>query len=721
MTKPPHYEEILNVLTPESVAIIGSSDNITKVNGKVLHFLVKHGYRGQIYPVNPNKESIFGFACYPDLGSIPGNVDHVIYVISSRDIKGTLEQCKAKGVKAVTILSSGFAETGTSEGKDLQKWLKDFSEESGIRIIGPNCFGFINFVDRVAASPAAALDWAEIPAGKVGLVTQSGGIGQASVFYGALEEHIYFSHIIGCGNEVDLEVSDFIKFLAEDPNTNVIALVIEGIKDGRKFVEAVDLATKMGKPIIALKVGRSNLGQAMAASHTGSMTGSDKVYDALFRQKGITRVDDYDELYQLAGMFSKLMSTGKLPTGKGITSLSVSGGHVGLLGDLGDFQGLSFPPFSEQTTARLRTVLPEFGSFRNPLDLTGQAVSDPKSYRKCLEIVLEDPSINIAVPIITVAKNYDQICEDFLEVDSLSSKPIIVLWPGGTFEGQGPDLIKKSHIPYFKTPNRAVKGLLALIKFVEYLDKYNSRREDNLGSLNINNQAVRRELELAISQGKSALTERESKKILAACGFPVPREGLASTVDEAVTLAESIGYPVVLKGESPELLHKSDSGIIRLGLRNSVEVKDAFYDIERKMDSLSAAIHVNGILVQQMVALGTEIILGASHDNTFGPTVMFGLGGIFVEVMKDVSLRPLPIHFDDANQMIREIKGFKMLTGVRGRPAANLNELARLIQLLSQLVQNNEDLIKEVDINPIIIGEEGKLTVVDALIVLTRR
>jgi len=711
------YDEMKTIFAPRSVAVVGASDDITKVNGKCIHFLKKHGYQGQIYPVNPRRSTIQGYPCYPDLGSIPGEVDHVMYVIPAGQIETIFEPCKQKGVRSITVISSGFAESGDEEGKKLQEKLVRFAKETGIRIIGPNCFGFINLVDRVAASPAAALDWTEIPAGRVGLVSQSGGLGLASVFYGAMEESIHFSYLVSSGNEADLNICDYLEFLIDDPHTDVIALTVEGIKDGKRFMELADRAVKARKPILMLKIGRSELGAKMASSHTGALSGSDKVYDALFRQKGIIRVEDYDELIRLAGMFAKLIAQGKMPKDCRVAGLSVSGGHVGLFGDLGDCYGLSFPEFDESTKAKLQGIL-EFGKCKNPLDLSGQVIKDPKAYKKSLEALVEDPNLDVLVPIITVAKSYDEVIRDFLEVAQATSKPIMVMWPGGSFEGNGRELLRQSQIPLFKTPLQLIKALVALRQYVTFVG---SRGETGAAAADETSgidREIAEKLEQAVKQGRRALTERESKELLKRFGFPVTPEELAETKEQAIRAAERLGYPVALKGESPKLLHKSDFGIIRLNLKNEREVAEAFDEIMASMKKHSDKI--NGVLVQKMVDPGTEVILGVSRDETFGPTLLFGLGGIFVEILKDVSLRVLPIHERDAEEMMEDLKGKALLRGARGREPADTDEIKRLLMRLSDFAFRYQAWIREIDINPLIVHKNGAW-VVDALIVLNER
>lgn len=709
------YDEMKSIMNPKSIAVIGASEDITKVNGKCIHFLKKHGYKGQIYPVNPRRSMIQGYPCFPDLSHVPGEVEHVIYVISAKQIETIFDACKEKGVRSITVISSGFAESGEEEGKKLQEKLERFAKETGIRIIGPNCFGFINLVDRVAASPAAALDWPEIPVGRVGLVSQSGGLGLASIFYGAMEESIHFSYLISCGNEADLNLCDYVQFLVEDPHTDVIALTVEGIKDGKRFMELADKAVKAHKPILILKVGKSELGAKMASSHTGALAGSDKVYDALFRQKGIIRVEDYDELVRFAGMFAKLIAHRKMPRDCRVAALSVSGGHVGLFGDLGDYYGLSFPEFDDSTIEKLKGVLEGFGQLKNPLDLSGQVVKDPQTYRKSLEVLVQDPNLDVLVPIITVAKNYDGVIQDFIEIERTTSKPVIVMWPGGSFEGEGHAMLRESPIPLFKTPLQLVKALVALKRYVNFIGTYSDAGAKTVDASSGIDPEIRGKLDQAIKQGRQALTERESKEILKQCGFPVTPEELVDTKEQAIHAAKRLGYPVVLKGESPELLHKSDAGIVRLNLRNERDVADAFDAIMASMKR--HATEINGILVQKMVDPGTEVILGVSSDNTFGPTLLFGLGGIFVEVLEDVSLRVLPVCERDAEEMVTQLKGKALLQGARGRDPADIDEIKRLLMRLSDFAFRYQAWIREIDINPLIVYKDGAW-VVDALIIL---
>ena len=714
-----------NLFAPTSVAIVGASSDPTRFSGKIVPSMLRQGFTGKIYPVNSKRTEVDGVPCYPSLTSIPDHIDCVVFCIAARNILSVLKECAAKGVKLLVVPSSGFAESGTAEGRDLQDQMVAAARRSGIRVLGPNCLGFTNLIDRICVSSAAAMDWPNIPAGRIGLVSQSGGLSLATVLTNALEEGISFSHIVSTGNEADLDTIDVARFFVEDPNTDVIAITIEAVRDTESFIELIELAGAARKPIVVLKSGRSDLGKTMAASHTGALAGSAAVFDSVCAQYGVVCAQDVDDFYQIASMFAKLRSAGKLgrfvKPGSEVASLSISGGHIGLFADHASLQGLSFPAFSEETRKRIAQELGFEGHFLNPLDTTARVIGDDGFWGRCMGVVLSEPAISVVVPIITVAKTYDPAIRDFIKLAGETEKIVIVIWAGCCFVGDGKRHLLESNIPLFKTPARAALAIRALDR---YCRVWNHATQNGSEEVSITSSSPGRPaLERARLTGRRILTERESKNVLGHIGFPLTREKTVSTQDKAVSAAAAIGYPVAVKGEHPDIAHKSDAGIVFLNLTDADSVRSAYRTVMERMDKAAPGIATGRVLVQEMVSASTELILGITTDREFGPIVMLGLGGIFVEIMKDVSMRMPPFGKAEARRMIEELRGIRLLKGARGRRPVNLDRLAELLVALSDFAVTNRDLVKEVDINPLVAvdNESGDLRVVDALIVLHDR
>ncbi len=709
------------VLAPRSIAIIGASADETKFSGRIMPYLLRNGYDGAPYPINARRAEILGRPCYPDLTAVPGQVDCVVYSIAAEGIDVILEQCETKGVKLLLVTSAGFAERGDAEGIARQERLLAFARRTGIRVLGPNCVGFLNPVDGVAMAAAVVLEFPNRPSGRIGLISQSGGIGMATVPFNAFERRIGFSRIINTGNEADLELAELTDFLADDPATDVITLMIEGVRDGVAFQRALAHAAARGKPVLILKTGRSALGQTMAASHTAALAGSDAVFDAMCQRHGALRVDDIDELYQFGAMFSRLIGAGKLPQGKlrapgqGVTAFSVSGGHVGLFGDLGAAAGLGFPEFAAATQDGVRADLQSSNRhFLNPLDLTGGAVSDHSVWGRTLTRLLADPAIRIAVPVLTVARDYDPALRDIMRVAAATDKIVVALWVGGAIQGEGKDMLRNSAVPLFESPAQAVKGLVLLDRFCTMQAE---RRA--LAPVSASDRAALATASAAIRQaGGGSLGERAAKQVLAGLGFPVTREVLVQDAQAAVAAADAMGYPVVAKGEHPDILHKTEAGIVHLGLRSAEAVAAAHEAIVAAMRRHAPGRPGAGVLIQEQVPAGIELILGVKRDPVFGPVVLFGLGGIYAEALRDVCLALAPLTVPQALALMETTRGIALLKGARGRRPANLEAIARLLVTLGDLAFAGA--VAEIDVNPLIVIDraEDALRVVDALIVV---
>lgn len=711
--------EIARLFKPRSIAIVGASANPERFSGKIIPTLRRQGYKGAIYPVNPARSTIGDLPSYPDLASIPGDVDCVVYALAAEHIAGVLDQCPQKKVRLMVVSSAGFAERGDDAGHQLQETLVSRAAANGVRVLGPNCIGFINLVDQICVSSAAALAWPAIPMGRIGLVSQSGGLGLASILYGALEDGVSFSHIVTTGNEADLDTIDVARFLIDDDDTDVLAITVEAVRDPEGFRQVLESARSSAKPVVILKSGRTDLGKTMAASHTGALAGSAQVFESVCQQYGAICAHDIDDFYQIASMFARLRRAGKLgqlhAPGRQCAALSISGGHIGLFADHASFEGLTFPPFSSATKQRITQELGFEGNFQNPLDTTARTIGDDGFWGRCVEALLQDEHIQVVVPIITVARSYEPAIRDFIRISESTPKAIVVVWAGGDFEGEGRKLLAGSNIPVFRTPARAAAAIRALNTYCELRDRTHDPEQ-----VDVQDPAVQKAVSLldqAHNGSKAALTERASKEILGALGLPVTLECSAGTEDAAVEAARKLGFPIVLKGEHPDVLHKSDLGLVFLNLRDEDEVRSAF---RSAMQRLEAAGFSDGkVLVQQMVRAGTELILGITSDPEFGPVVVLGLGGIFVEVLNDAAMRVAPFGREEALAMISELRGGALLDGIRGQPAVDREALAGLLVKLERFAHAARDKVREVDVNPLVIDlNSGQLRALDALVVL---
>ncbi|TAM88834.1 MAG: hypothetical protein EPN41_05025 [Candidimonas sp.] len=710
------------LFAPRSVAVVGASANPARFSGRVVPTLLRHGYTGDLYPVNPKRTEISGRRCYADLAAIPGDVDCVVYCFDAAHILDALSQCAKKRVKLLVIASTGFAESGTAEGRDLQAEVVRRARASGIRVLGPNCIGFANFGDSTVAAAAAVMEWRHAPRGHIGLVTQSGGLGLATVAYCAFEDGIGFSHIISTGNEADIDTVDVAEFFVRDAATHVIAITIEAVREPARFITLLEHAGATRKPVVVLKSGRSSLGKVMAASHTGALAGQAEVFEMVCRRYGVTVADDVDDFYQIAAMFGKLRAAGKLGRylhpGSHCAALSLSGGHVGLFADLGSLAGLRFPPFDEQRRAAIAQALGFPGHFQNPLDTTARVIGDDAFWGRCVNVLMDDVQIELVVPIITVAHSYAPAIADFVHIAQEREKIVVVVWAGGSFEAGERARLSDSNVPFFRTPSRAARALQALERYcsVWNADVPPCRRN---GVAAIAASAARQCLLRARREGRTVLAEYEAKKVLGAAGLPRMREFLAASLADARLAAAEIGYPVVLKGQSDKILHKTDAGIVFLDVPDEAALTTAFTIIQERVHARAGAADPAAVLIQEKVQVGQEMIVGAKTDPEFGAVVVVGIGGIFVEIAHDVALRLPPLSAEEAGTMLNELKGVRLLQGARGQPAADISELSRLIARFSEFVHENRDLIAEIDVNPLAsVRGAGVWRILDALILL---
>lgn len=693
---------------PESIAIIGASQNFKTINGMLVKYLLKHGYQGSIYPVNPKYEEIAGLQCYPSLLEITGPVDMALVAVSVKAIIPILEQCVIKKVKTVIIYSSGFAETG-EEGKMIQDKIRETAIREGIAVCGPNCLGSVNLLSNTVVAFSPILE-EELKKGSVGFISQSGAFGFVT-FHQAQEENIGFSYLVTTGNEVDLSIADYMDYMVEDKNTNVILCYVEGIKNGEKFKAAASKALKAGKPIVMLKVGRSEAGQKAVSSHTAALAGSDTIYHAFFRQKGIIPVRHSDELIDMA----KIFANNRRSAGKKVGILSTSGGAGIMAADTFSDFGLEIPSLTVESKEKIMKNIPSFGSAENPVDVTAQIFNEPAYLKNCLKIMLDDQNIDcILVSLSTVGGELaETIAGGIIEVFDNCNKPIAVSWGAShKLAGKAFDMLSRAGVPLYKQPVRCARSLSVLVTYCEKsrqaADVRNDKRtrEIDSGLLNaVLNDTV-----------SNTLMENEAKKLLSSVGLPVTRELLAGSEHEAAVMSKELGYPLVMKVMSPKIPHKTEAGVLKIGIENEDELREGYREVYANALKHASKDDIKGVLLQEMAPPGVEAIIGMKNDPQFGPIVMFGLGGIFVEALKDVSFKVPPLTRADVEEMLAEIAGRKILEGFRGQPAVDRETLIQAILSLADLAVTLKDKVEEIDINPILLYPDGA-KIVDALVI----
>lgn len=701
------------LLNPRSIAVIGASER-TWYSRELIKNLKRYGCGRKIFPVNPKRDQVLGLKCYHNLLEIPGDIDLAIYIIGRNKVINSLPECARKKVKSIYILAAGFKEAD-KKGQLLQKELSTFAKRTGIRICGPNCVGFYNLHNNLVASPLpTSEDPRVMEPGSIALISQSGGLGIASTFQYAYDRGIKFSYVITVGNEADLELSDFIQYLIRDPHTRVIALIIEGLKRPHAFLHAVEEALRAGKPIIAFKIGRTQLGAKSALSHTGKLTGSREVTSAAFKQKGVIEVEDFHGLVETASILDRC----RIPEGEGIAIVSGLGGLATHLADLSEELDISLPKLEGKNKQRLLETegLLAFGNLRNPIDVRGYGLLIIKDILKPLLDSQKFHTIVIACDVCGVDDFFSsKLAKDMIEVSKKTDKPLVALWTGGRTTKSSGDppykILHNSRIPLFNNPRRCMNALKAL-------NWYGSIQRDYTTTTLSPNQkraSIRNKL-YEFRDIRGSLSEKQCIKLLSVYGINVPEGDVASSSEEAVEIANSIKYPVAVKVSSRDIPHLTDAKALRLNVKSDGELVQSYNEVLKNARALNPNARVDGVYIQKMVG-GVEVLVGVARDEIFGAYVVFGLGGIFVEVLGDYSIRLPPITEEEALKMISEIRGFELLEGYRGMPKADIASLAHVISKVSMLATDLKEKILELDLNPLIVLPEGEgAVVVDFLI-----
>lgn len=706
------YPDLEPLFRPRSIAIIGASDDIMKPSGLPLKYALEHGYKGKLFPVNPKRETVQGLKSYSNIADIPQDIDACVIVIPAAAVRKAIQECADKGVKVAVIGVSGFAEL-SEEGKKRQDEIEEISKKSGMRICGPNTNGLLNVHEGISLGYSYAQEVA-IP-GRLGYVSQSGALLSATVPRFA-RRGVGMSYFVGAGNQADLEVFDYVRYLIDDPNTDAIAVYIEGFKDPQKFLDITALALEREKPIAMLKIGRSELAARAARSHTASLVGSDVAVDAICKQKGVARVDDFDELIAVSLVLLKC----EPPKGNRVGVISSSGGAIGLIADRAVGSSLRFTDVSSGTKEEGTRVLPWYGEFRSPFDIAAagsRATQEIELARAAVNFILNDENVDILLAIITPmdprgTQNYIQAVT---EASKVSRKPSILFSPMASLREAETKIFAEGDIPMLTDSAECVKALDALIKFAQAVERHKEAKELPESPICVNAGEIKESLK---SMSK-ILTEQESKELLRRYGIPITKEAVAISSEEAVEIADKIGYPVVLKVDSPDITHKTDASAVKLSVSNNAELRNAYNEIIANSKKYAPEARIRGILVQEMVKDAREVIVGMSHDPQFGPIIMFGIGGIFVEVLKDVSSRVPPLTRADAEDMIKEVRGYRTLETFRGETEADIEGIIDTLLKVSQLVIDLGDIISEIDINPLMVLNKGKgVKAADALVVL---
>ena len=703
-------DDITPMLAPRSVALVGATDHLTSFGGRVYQQMMGFGFKGPIYPVNPRLKEIRGVQCFPNIKDLPETPDHVGIVVSAERVFDVLGECVAKGVKFATVFSGGFAESGTEEGRERQKRLIEFGKANGIRFMGPNCNGIVNFIDRFALTSTAAVRDTHARAGDIGVVSHSGGLGQINVMWRAMEHGLGISYEASCGNEADIDTLDFARFMLHSETTNVVLLAIEGIKSGEKFRRLAEEAAEMEKPLVILKIGATEAGSRAAASHTGTIAGDNDIIKAVCRQYGLIQVNECNELYETA----VFLRHRKWPKGRGLAAVAPTGGNIVNLADAGAIYDLQWNSFTAETQEALGKLMPGYGKVGNPTDLTSAATGDQEFYRKALTTIAADPGVDVMIPIVPspTKKNLLQT----VDIMNQCGKQTAMLWVGGCMDEKdfrARDLIGQGVVVY-RDATPCTRSIRAAYDFGQHVQARRSGALTPVRPAGIDQ--AKATLQLKALGGK--ITEREAKAVLGCYGLPVTQEALARTADEAVTLAAKIGGKVVLKIDSPDIAHKTEAGGVRLGVEGAAAIREAFDGIVKSAKAYAPNAQLNGVLVQEMARPGVELMLGVIRDPVFGPIVVVGLGGIFVEVLKDIAYRAAPVTPMQANAMLDELRGVKLLAGVRGMAPRDRDAVVDAIVRLSWFAADFRDEVAEMDINPLMVYESGAgARMLDALIV----
>ncbi len=690
------------LLNPEKIAVIGASKTPEKVGHEIVANLIAGRFKGTIIPINPTADIILGLKCYPDLKEYGGDIDLSIIVIPTMAVKGAVEESIAANAKAICIISAGFKEVG-EEGAALEREIAEICRKNNVRLLGPNCLGLINTHHSMNASFAAHMPMC----GGISVISQSGALCTAILDWAA-SRHLGLAKMISMGNKAELSETDFVAELRNDDDTKVIVGYLESIDHGRNFMEAAQETAKV-KPIVVLKSGVTNAGGKAASSHTGSLAGANVAYDAAFERCGIIRADTFEELFDYATAFAMQ----PLPKGKKVAIITNAGGPGIMAADAVELSGMEVTALAGSSATALREKLPAAASVGNPIDVLGDA--DATRYVAAVEAAQGDEAVDAIIVILT-PQAMTKPAETARAIAECSNhkKPILVSFMGGADVMPGRDELVASNLPDYPSPERAVDALRAMCEYAEWLEL----PEREIKTFDVDKKKVADIIGKYSDKNIKQIGEEDAKQIFAAYGINIPQGGGAASADEAVAIAEKIGYPVVMKIASADVLHKSDMGGVKLNLNSAEEVHDTYETMIATIQHRLPNAKLDGVYIESMFRKGREVIIGMTRDPQFGPLLMFGLGGIFVEVMKDVAFSLAPITEHEVMRMLKKTKSYALLEGVRGQEGVDIPAIVNVIQRISQLVTDYPE-IQEMDINPFLVGGIGEKSVAaDARITL---
>ncbi len=697
-------------MSPRSIAVVGATNRAGSVGQAVFHNLLGAGFEGILYPVNPKARHVKGVKAYPCLGDIPDEVDLAVVIVPAGMVKQIMEEAGRKQVKGVVVITAGFKEIG-GQGVELEGSLKAVAKEYGIRMVGPNCLGIINNNAKVRMNASFAQKMPN--AGNIAFISQSGALCTAVLDY-AEGRNIGFSKFISFGNKADVSEIDLLHYLKEDQDTQVILMYLEDITHGREFLEtAREITWEARKPMLAIKSGRSVEGARAAASHTGSLAGSDSTYDAIFQQSGIQRVEGVNELFHYALAFARQ----PVPRGNRIAIVTNAGGPGIMATDAAIRHNLSIAPLSEKTREELKKTLPPTASIQNPVDVIGDATHE--RYEVAIRQILLDPNVDGAIVILSPQAMSDPLDTAKIVPRVLKGidKPVLCSFMGIVDVSEGTRYLEQHGIPNYAFPEAAVRAMASMVRF-NYLMRPGKRKVRRVA---VDREAASQIIKKKLGDKKDYfMPEKEANEILQCYGFPVLKSFLINDVSQVDKAFEEIGPPVAMKISSPDIVHKFEADGVRLKIKTSAEALEVFEQIIDSAYRFNPSARINGILVEKMARGGVEVILGATRDPAFGPICMFGLGGTFVEAMQDVTFRLAPMWEISAERMIATIKAYHVLKGVRGAPPSDIGAIEDCILRLSQMVSDHPE-IAELDINPLIVYPEGQGCVVaDSRILLNQ-
>jgi acyl-CoA synthetase (NDP forming) len=690
------------LLSPRSIAIVGASDDFAKVNGRTLKYLLSKGYAGEIYPVNPKYQRIDDLDCYPSIATLPEAVDLAVVALPARLVARTMRELGQRGVRSAVVFSSGFAEIG-EEGRVLEREVTAAAKASGVRLCGPNCLGVINAFDCVMATFGQYAE-GETRAGPVAFVTQSGAFGTAIAAL-ARRRGIGLGYFVNTGNEADIDFVAMMRAVLEDDRIRVGAGYIEGLRNGAGLIELAEAALSKGKPLVLTKVGRTEAGARAAMSHTGSLAGSDAVFDGVARGKGIIRARNEEHMLDIV----EVLASCALPGGSAIGIVTQSGGAGVLMADRAEELGLSVPVLSDSTQQILRKVIPAFGAAVNPVDITGQFVAEPHLLSDATQAMLSDPHVHIAIVWLQLMDAYaDTLVEIFRELKRTADKPFVVCWVAAPDKAL--QALREAGIAVLRGAEPAVDAVAALVNYAKRRGKW------------LADEGARRQLKGPKSEDVEVVAAGVVPSMTAARwlqdnGISLTPSRIARTAEEAVDAAHALQFPVALKIESPDISHKTEADGIRLSLRSAESVRQAYGEIMASAKRYRAEARLQGVLVQAMAEPGVELVVGLKKDAVFGIVIMVGLGGIHIEVFKDVVFRAVPVTVIEAHRMLDELRGQPLLDGVRGSKPIDRQALAELISRVSLFGAALGPRLLELDLNPVITSEKGAVAV-DWLLVM---